>query len=957
MEIVEPGATGLMRIPTSTYRLQFNRQFRFKDAQNLVPYLHALGITDVYASPILQSRTGSGHGYDVTDPTRLNPEIGAEEEFESLINNLHGLDMGLILDIVPNHMAASSENPWWMDVLENGPSSTYANFFDIDWHPPDRQLENRVLLPLLANPYSRSLEGRELNLIFEDGRFFVRYMDMKLPLAPKSLTRVLSFRLDSLKLKLPENAPPFRELAGILDALRDLPVRIAPTSENIGERRQQRESLRERLSALYRDSPEIRTFITGNLQAFNGRKGRPESFLLLDALLRDQAYILAFWKIANEEINYRRFFSITDLVGMRVEDPLVFDATHAAILKWADKNALLGLRIDHIDGLADPLGYLRKLQERLRAADKSPRGFYIVVEKILAPDESVPTDWPVSGTTGYDFLNKLNGLFINPSGHKALTRAYASFLGMEPDYGLLVYKKKKRIMETFLAAEMRSLGHHLRLLAEEDRYARDFPLSDLAQTLIETTACLPVYRTYARSFEIAPSERQRVQGAVDAARRRNPALNSNCYDFLEDVLTLQEKPHLSSGQRERRLSFVMRWQQFSSPIMAKGLEDTALYIYNPMVSANEVGGRPNNPAVTIEAFHAHCVDRLKHWPHSMNASSTHDTKRSEDVRARINVLSEMPTEWKRRLTRWSRWNKKARVNGRPVPDPSEEILLYQTMLGAWPLEASGVPVFKKRLQDYMTKAVREAMVHTRWSRPNREHESALAGFIRRAIGAPKNGRFLKDFLEFENLISYYGALNSLAQLAIKITAPGIPDFYQGSEIWDLRLVDPDNRGPVCFEQRARLLEAVERESSRDGPELIQNLLANWKDGRIKLFVTARLLNFRKRHLRLFQHGKYIPVRVLGSKSENVVAFFRYTGKDWALVVAPRFMAALTSGKGAPVGKSVWGTTRLMLAREAPTIWKNVLTHETVSIARAKGRIELPLASIFRCFPVAVLEPA
>lgn len=948
-----------MRIPTSTYRLQLNRHFGFKGAQRLIPYLHSLGISDIYTSPILQSRSGSGHGYDVTDPTKLNPEIGTEEEFEALVNELRQHGMGLLLDIVPNHMAASSENPWWMDVLENGPSSTYANFFDIDWRPPDRLLENKVLLPILASSYARTMENRELTLVFEDNGFFIRYMDMRLPVAPKSYAQILSYGLGDLKRSLPADVAAFRELTGILAAVQELPDRSAPTSENIGERRQQRESIQERLGRLYRDSPQIRNFIDGNMQVFNGKKQRPESFLQLDELLRDQAYVLSYWQVANEEINYRRFFSISDLVGVRVEDPVVFDATHAVILRLIGKNAVTGLRIDHIDGLADPLGYLRKLQERLTPEESTPpdSGFYVVVEKILARGEALPRSWPVCGTTGYDFLNALNGLFVNPSGREALTGTYGRFLDAKPDYDLLVYNKKKQIMETILSAEMRSLGHHLRLLAEQDRYARDFPLSDLTPTLVETTACLPVYRTYLRNFDILPAELRYVEGAVHAARRRNPRLNPDCYDFLEGVLSLREKPHLSSGQREARLSFVMRWQQFSGPIMAKGLEDTALYIYNPLVSANEVGGCPFSPDVPAAAFHVYCSDRMKHWPHAMNTTSTHDTKRSEDVRARINVLSELPSEWNRRLNRWSRWNKKTRVNGRPVPDPNEEILLYQTMLGTWPLEKSDMPAFRKRLQGYMTKAVREAMVHTRWSRPNLQHEKALAHFIRRVTNGTKSSRFLKDFLQFQEKVSYYGALNSLAQLTIKIMAPGMPDFYQGSELWDLRLVDPDNRGPVDFERRSHLLKELEKRTSADDPALIEKLLAHWKDGRVKLFLTCRLLNYRKHHPQLFQQGDYLPVQTSGNKSENVCAFLRHRGKAWVLVAVPRFMVGLTGGNKAPVGEKVWGSDCLTMARRMPATWKNILTHEMVNATNVKGRMVLPVASVLRRFPVAVLEPS
>ncbi|MGH9435488.1 MAG: alpha-amylase family glycosyl hydrolase, partial [Terriglobia bacterium] len=459
------------RIPTSTYRLQLNGEFRFTDARALIPYLHELGITDVYASPILQARRGSTHGYDVTDPTRLNAETGSEDDFDGLVREIQQYGMGLLLDIVPNHMAASIENPWWADVLENGPGSSYATYFDIDWHPPNKALENKVLLPLLARPYAQALERQELALTFEKSGFFIRYGDTRLPVAPKSYRLILERGMDDLKRYAAPDSPPFLELTGILAAIADLPERVALSSELSGGRRLQREAIKERLWQVYTQSGEIRAFMDATLKAFNAKKGKPRSFLLLDELLAQQAYVLSYWRAANEEINYRRFFAITDLVGVRVEDPLVFDATHAAVLRLIEKGAVTGLRIDHLDGLRDPLGYLRRLQACVAPGEPAvqPASFYVIVEKILEPHESLPPDWQAFGTTGYDFLNVLNAVFTDPRGFRVLERAYARFLGAPADYGHLVYEKKKQVMETILAVEMRALGHHLTLLAGEDR--------------------------------------------------------------------------------------------------------------------------------------------------------------------------------------------------------------------------------------------------------------------------------------------------------------------------------------------------------------------------------------------------------------------------------------------------------------------------------------------------------
>jgi (1->4)-alpha-D-glucan 1-alpha-D-glucosylmutase len=946
-----------VRLPLTTYRLQFHGRFRFEDARELVPYLDALGVTDLYASPLLSARKGSSHGYDVTDPTRLNPELGTEGEFDALAGALRERGMGLLLDIVPNHMSASSENRWWMDVLENGPDSSFAPFFDIDWHSPKKALERKVLLPVLGAPFGRVLENRELVLRLEKGGFFVHYHGVKLPLAMKSYGRILAHRMEVLEENFGPEHPSFRELWDLISDIEHLPEPADPAGA--GERFQAGEEVRKTLLRLYRDRAEIRAHIDENLRVFRGVKGDPVSFDLLDRLLAEQPYWLSFWRLANEEINYRRFFAISDLISLRVEDPKVFEASHALVLRLVREGKATGLRVDHIDGLFDPMGYLAQLRSRLAPArGKRPASpFYVVVEKILAEGEDLPAEWPVQGTTGYDFLNLANGVFVSASGSRALGETYARFLGVAQVFETMVYEKKKMIMETLFAGEMHSLGQHLGRLAEQDRYGRDLPRKELREALVEVTACFPVYRTYIRGSDISARDRRYLGKALKEATRRGTEASAPVFDFLRRVLLL-EGPSLAAGeQRGEWLRFLMRWQQFTGPIMAKGYEDTALYVYNRLTSLNEVGGEPSGTGVPVNTFHKHSAGVAARWPHTMNATTTHDTKRSEDVRARINVLSELPEEWEKRLLLWSDWNrgKKRAVGGRPVPDPGEEILLYQTLLGAWPLDPGEMESFPERIRSYMVKAVREAKVHTRWIRPNPEHERAVRDFVTELLVDEDCSRFRKDFLTFQAKVAYFGALNGLAQVLLKIASPGVPDFYQGAEMWDLRLVDPDNRGPVDFSLRTRLLsELAIREEQRVLP-LIEEIVPAWKDGRIKLFLTSRALNFRKERRDLFLSGEYLPLQAAGGNKEHVLAFARKREGSWAVTVVPRLVARLSPPGEFPLGQKAWGTkSSLVLPEGAPQRWRNVLTGEELNVPPGSGKKILPLHAVFRHFPVALL---
>jgi (1->4)-alpha-D-glucan 1-alpha-D-glucosylmutase len=943
-----------LRIPISTYRLQFNSTFRFRDALQLVPYLHELGITDIYASPLLQARRGSPHGYDVTDPSHLNPELGADEDFDALVAELKKYGMGLLLDIVPNHMAASSENPWWMDLLENGSRSQYASHFDVDWHPPSRALENRVLLPILGKPYAQVLESGELAVTFESGAFFLNYFDFKLPVNPRTYRQILENRADRLAQKQALDPIALQEFQGLLAGLQQL---AASAQEAPVDRRQVQE-IKDRLNRLYSRVPEIKRFVDRTVRTLNGRPGVASSFGFLDRLLARQAYVLAYWQTPNQGINYRRFFTISDLVGVRIGDPLAFEASHAVPLRLADKGLVTGLRIDHIDGLRDPGGYLRRLQDRMRppstdrpSTESGPLPFYVVVEKILSHGETLPEHWPVQGTTGYEYLNALNGLFVDNQGLAALEQPYREFVHSDLRYEDLVYLKKKQVMASMLSVEMRSLGHYLGLLALQDRYAREIPRDELTRALVETTACLPVYRTYLHDFEVSPVDRKSIDFALREAERRNPHLDRAGFAWLRELLLLEPAAHVLPEQREQRLSFVMTWQQMTGPITAKGVEDSALYVYNRLLSLNEVGGSPNQPANTPVEFHNFLAQRYREWPCTINTTMTHDAKHAEDFRARLDVLTEIPEQWTECVKRWSEWNadQRTRIANHIVPEPNEEMLLYQVLLGSWPACGCSNEKYVQRIQDFMVKAGREAMVYTRWTIPNVEHEKALTDFVAAILRTSPQNRFLNDFREFSRQISFHGALNSIAQLLVKIVSPGIADFYQGSELWDLRLVDPDNRLPVDYRLRAERLGALRMV---DHP--IPQLLDEWHTGSLKLFIAHRALRLRRDHAQLFLKGKYIPLEVRGSHRESVFAFARHLRRSWALAIVPRLTTRITKPEAMPLGESAWDDTFVVLPSNAPQHWRDVFTNEESEPKRGGERSEILVSSLLRQFPVALL---
>lgn len=953
------------RVPSATYRIQFSLGFRFADARELVPYLHDLGITDLYASPRFKARRGSSHGYDVADPMRVNSELGTEREFEELIEKLQHYQMEVLLDIVPNHMVASHENPWWMDVLENGPSSAYAGYFDIDWHPATAKAaflqDDKVLLPILGDLYGNVLENQELSLKLDEKGFYVSYYEARVPLDPQTYRSILEACRQELAASLDAEHPARQELTRLIRDVEKLPPRSTTDARKIRRRQKDKDALKQRVWNLYQAHPEFKLALDQTLRTFNGVKGDPASFDALDQLLAEQAFRLAFWKIAYEEINYRRFFDINDLVGLRIEEAQVFDARHAQIFNLIGDGKVTGLRIDHIDGLADPAEYLWRLQAAARSRSAEPsreRILYIVVEKILVEGERLPKDWPVCGTTGYDFLNAVNGVFLDSTGLQTLAATCERFTACRTSFDEIAYRSKKQVIRELFAGEVRALAHYLGRLAAQDRHARDVPLAELAHALVETSACLAVYRTYVRDFEMTARDRAYIQEALSGAENRTLAslVGPPAFAFLRQVLLL-EPPHYAEERKQDWLRFVMSWQQFTGPVMAKGFEDTALYVYPRLISLNEVGGNPGASGMALKDFHDYLYERRKATPCTLNATSTHDSKRSEDVRARVNVLSELAESWDKAVRRWSTWNeaRKHEVNGKTVPDPSEEMLLYQTLIGAWPLQDGEIPEFRSRVSDFMVKAAREAKVNTSWLSPSTEHEEALAKFTHSILTGPGSRKFLKDFRRLQKIVSHFGAFNSLGQLLLKIAAPGVPDFYQGNELWEFSLVDPDNRRPVDFKKRAQMLEELKRAESDGRLKLARQLLAHWPDGRIKLFLTFIALNFRKAKPELFLEGEYIPLEVPGPRGKHVCAFARRKGRKWAVVAVPRLMSKLIKPGEFPVGKKVWGADHLLLPKGAPGRWVNIFTRETVAATSARRNRALPLSRILRHFPVAFLS--
>jgi (1->4)-alpha-D-glucan 1-alpha-D-glucosylmutase len=973
-------------IPLATYRLQLNRDFTFTQATEIVPYLSELGVSHCYTSPCLKARPGSMHGYDIVDHNSFNPEIGSAEDFNRFVSALHEHGMGLILDIVPNHMGImGSDNAWWLDVLENGESSIYANFFDIDWQPLKDELHGKVLVPVLHDHYGAVLESGELKLIFRParGEFDIAYRDHRFPVDPKEYPRVLEHCGIEATETLGEQNSDLLEFQSLITAFRHLPGRRELSSDRVAERNRDKEIHKRRLAELCARSNQIAACIVRAVNLINGNPADPASFEELHELIKAQAFRLANWRVAADDINYRRFFDTNDLAGICMENEKVFEATHHFVLGLMAEGKVDGLRIDHPDGLYDPAQYFERLSRSIvtvanhsvanhdsgnGSSEEAHEGSrYVVIEKILTGSERLRAEWPVSGTTGYDFANLVNELFVDPAAVRRLERIYRNFVPDEIDFEDLAYRSRKLIIRVALASELNVLANHLTRIALSSRRTCDFTLNSLRDALTEVVASFPVYRTYVTPAGVSEEDARYIRLAIASAKWRSPAADTSIFDFISETLLTRIAEGQSTAYQNAVMKFAMRFQQFTSPVMAKGLEDTAFYRYNRLVSLNDVGGDLQRFGITTAEFHAANRERLRSWPHTMLATSTHDSKRSEDVRARINVLSEMPALWRLGLRDWKRFNRRYKrvVNHKPAPSPNDEYLLYQTLIGAWPSEPlsdkNDWKTLGERMEAYMLKAIREAKQNTSWINRNTEYEAAVSSFVRALLGPAAKNRFLSDFVPFQRLVARIGLWNSLSQTLLKLTCPGVPDIYQGNELWDFSLVDPDNRRPVDYIRRQEMFECIRGHAgSADSSSINSTSIRGWlekpEDGRLKLYLIWKTLCLRQEQPALFQQGEYLPLAVGGSKADHVIAFARKFEGTSVIVVVPRLVASLLNDSDIdlpPIGARIWQDTQVLLPCACREACRNVFTGKALELVKADGQTKIDVSSALAEFPVAL----
>lgn len=992
------------RIPTSTYRLQVHREFPFTAARDIVPYLARLGVDDVYTSPYFTAEPGSTHGYDICNHNEINPELGGAEAHDAFTAEIAAHRLGHIVDFVPNHMGiGTAVNPWWRDVLENGPSAASAGFFDVDWTPVKAELRAKLLLPILGDQYGRVLERGELRLVFRDGALFLRYFEQELPINAREAPQVYRTAVEPLAADLGADHPQLNEFLSIISSLENIVPYTDVDRVRAAEGQREKEVARGRLARLASESAEVRRRIDEAVQRFNGEPGRPETFDSLHSLLEVQPYRLAYWRAAMHEINYRRFFDVNTLAGIRVEIREVFETTHGLLGDLVRKGKVTGVRIDHPDGLFDPARYFNDLQELAARAGRAPisgmerqarpgltndadlrttsrpRAIYVVAEKILSTGERLPECWAVDGTTGYNFLNDLNGIFVASAKAKRMRRIYGRLTGGDESFDDVLYASKRLIMKTAMASELNVLTHILDRIGESNRKSRDFTLESMREVITEVVACFPVYRTYVDERGWSSEDRAIVERAITRARRRNPAMESLLFDFFREVLLPREVeadprpddrrdgyPPATSEEARERLRFAMKFQQYTGPVRAKGMEDTAFYRYNVVLSLNEVGGDPSRFGRSVAEFHDANERRQKYWPFEMLATSTHDTKLGEDVRARLNVLSELPHEWAREVSKWMRITKAHRtsVDGEPAPDRNDEYRFYQALIGAWPVEvgsdATEAPLdFIERMQRYMLKSVRESKVHTSWLTPNEPYESALTRFVQHVLIGPGAARFLPVMLPFQRRIAVVGMVNSLAQTVLKLGSPGVPDFYQGSELWDLSLVDPDNRRPVDFARRERLLDDVDallQKEPRERARCLNAWLHSWEDGRVKLLIVAAGLRLRRDAPALFLEGRYLPLETDITIPASAVAFARVRANTAAIFAAPRLFAAVSADpEFVPIGSDCWKSSRILLPPElSGRTFHHALTGAEIRSTVADGQSWILAGEVFESVPVGVL---
>ena len=922
-------------VPRATYRVQLHAGFDFDAAAAIVPYLAQLGITHLYTSPITMARPGSLHGYDVVDHARVNPELGGEPGLERLHQALRAADMGLLVDFVPNHMGVGgAHNPYWLDVLEWGREGRYCHWMDIDWHPAEETLRGKLLVPFLGAPYGEVLESGQLQLRFDAaaGSFSVWYHEHRFPICPRSYGFVLA------------GAPAADLDPAIALAER---VRCAPQHEATAPA----DELKRELAGIAA-TPKGREALEAAAAAFSGQAGTALARQPLHELLERQVYRLSYWRVAADEINYRRFFDINDLAGLRVEDEDVFEQVHALLFRLLREGKVSGVRLDHVDGLYDPAAYCEKLQSaaaQCLGVDERERPVYLLVEKILAPFEHVPEAWPVHGTTGYDFMAQAGGLFLAENGETPLTRSYQRFVGDRADFEAEVERAKPQILRNNLSSEFTVLARRLTRLAKSHPRTRDFTYQAIREALTDIVARFPVYRTYIASAEPSPADERYIEWATRRAVKAPGLVDDTVYHFIRNVLLARWRPDDGQAQETAEIrEIARRFQQLTGPVTAKSVEDTAYYRYTRFIALNEVGGEPSRWGCSVAAFHHAMAERRQRAPSAMLATATHDHKRGEDVRARLAVISELPAEWRQSLRRIARLNRSRRhlmAEGEPAPSRKAEYLYYQTVLGAWPMELAadddaGMAAFAERIEAYMIKAVREAKLDTHWARPDAAYEDGVSRFVRDTLDPHRSKAFLREMKRLVERVAPAGAVNGLAQAVLKYTAPGVPDLYQGTECWDLSLVDPDNRGSVDYAARGGFLAGA-----RQGG--LDPLLASWRDGRLKLGVIAALLEARRRRPELFAEGSYEPVETHGPAGDRLIAFIRRHGEESLLVVLPRLTGDAAVGDGAlRLDAQQWDDSVLGPAAEAFIGARHLFTGETVA--------DLRPASLLASFPVCVL---
>ncbi|MDQ2075306.1 malto-oligosyltrehalose synthase [Marinimicrobium sp. ABcell2] len=962
-------------IPDATYRLQLHRDFNFRDARKIIPYLQRLGISHCYCSPYLKARPGSTHGYNITDHTTLNPELGGEEEFDRFVTSLREANMGHILDMVPNHMGIMGrDNAWWLDVLENGPASRYGQFFDIDWTPLRPGMRDIVLLPVLGDHYGNVLDNGELSLSFDAqrGSFAVEYYEHLFPIDPQQYPYIFKDQDNALAGSWKQGDEVTLEFQSLLTAFENLPSRDSTSDQDLQDRKRDKELLKQRLASLCEESPPIKEFILTRVDAHNGTDKAPGNAENLHQLLERQAYRLAHWRVASDEINYRRFFDINDLACLRMEDPDVFEETHRTTLDLIAQEKIQGLRIDHPDGLYNPAEYFQRLQDRVGARTKQPwsrKPLYLLAEKILSRDEPLRQDWSLHGTTGYEFAGLCTGLFVDSRHADSMQTIYETFVGKSMDLNDIIYRCKKLIMETSLASEVAVLANQLNRISEADPHTRDFTLNGLRQALIEIVACFPVYRTYITQDSISPEDERYINQAISNGARRSQAADISAFGFIRDVLLQKIGTDKSQEFQDRIRRFAMQFQQYCAPVMAKGVEDTTFYVYNRLVALNEVGSDPGKFGVGVAEFHQANRTRLEHWPHSLTALSTHDSKRSADVRARIGILSEIPHLWQKHVLHWQAVNRvhKNKRDDWHWPDNNLEYLFYQTLIGAWPqqdLDNLDLEAFRERIQAYMLKAAKEAKQYTSWINSNSEYEDDLKQFIDKVL-TWDNRDFLDDFARFQSPVSEFGFIVSLAQELIRLTAPGVPDTYQGDEMWNFSLVDPDNRRPVNYEAHVDVLDQIcdHAQKSHPDPSWIQGLTEHMADGRSKCYLIWKVLSFRHKHRDLFRHGEYLALDTTGNRADNVCAFARRHRNHTILVVVPRLLAGvaeLTDFSVRSLGEGdFWGNTNVILPTTAKEgskdTYTNIITGKELRPNNTSESLGISVSSLLRDFPVALLS--